>query len=140
MGPRRIRRGKRRHSPAVATGHDPASMGPRRIRRGKPSSSANISPASWRVHWGHGESAVENTNRQVTCHSASQCFNGATANPPWKTAKSGPVSQGVVQLQWGHGESAVENDDKRGANDPKGKGFNGATANPPWKTPRRDAL
>src|SRR5258708_2013616 len=87
------------------------------------------------LQWGHGESAVENTNdpdidlgkspnasmgprrirrgkpgRTLGRLGAFAGFNGATGNPAGKTQCERMVSgASVAGLQWGHGESAVEN-------------------------------
>src|SRR5258707_1155950 len=84
-------------------------MGPRRIRRGKP---ARIPRP--------GESSTG--------------FNGATANPPWKTVAPSRYWACSMELQWGHGESAVENGARISDIATGQTSFNGATANPPWKT------
>src|SRR5258707_13873353 len=89
-------------------------MGPRRIRRGKQSRR----PATGRARWS---------------------FNGATANPPWKTARE------FLTLRPGKPASMGPRRIRRGKpSPPRAAGgtasrFNGATANPPWKTARRDS-
>src|SRR5258707_357817 len=63
-----------------------------------------------RLQWGHAESAVENKAEIGRIRRLPKGgFNGATANPPWKTAMFGGSSGSLWALQWGHGESAVEN-------------------------------
>ena len=63
------------------------------------------------LQWGHGESAVENSSRLARLNSQQSSFNGATANPPWKTPGAAGGLFIAGRLQWGHGESAVENFD-----------------------------
>src|SRR5260370_696555 len=63
-------------------------MGPRRIRSGK----RNSVLASSRPWAG---------------------FNGATANPPWKTGLWAGGGAKLKKLQWGHGESTGENADAK---------------------------
>src|SRR5258707_6412048 len=108
MGPRRIRRGKPGDDADVESTSCP-SMGPRGIRRGKPHTVRfrRLQPAL--LQWGHGESAVENCRRRRILRYRRQPFNGATANPPWKTpAFARMPGSWSMTLQWGHGESAVE--------------------------------
>ncbi len=109
MGPRRIRRGERRHFPRpprvrarLQWGHGEfavenpvndrrrqtttdASMGPRRIRRGEQAARGSGDRDAGALQWGHGEFAVENGSF-------------ATLSSSRRTV-----------LQWGHGEFAVEN-------------------------------
>ena len=67
-------------------------------------------------------------------HSATRCFNSATAVMPWKThfAASGHRRR-RRRLQFGHGGDAVENRESW-AGDRKTLCFNSATAVMPWKT------
>src|SRR5258707_8478818 len=86
------------------------------------------------LQWGHGESAVENSSQSTQRSSSHSNFNGATANPPWKTLLLARKEWRAWKLQWGHGESAVENGTLLCRRRAGRCDFNGATANPPWKT------
>src|SRR5205809_427911 len=87
-------------------------MGPRRIRRGEQAGTHWDGRNTVKLQRGQGEFAVENIPA-ATGRTASSCFNGATANSPWRT--------------WIRG----------GIRNEGGPGFNGATANSPWRTHER---
>ncbi len=62
-----------------------ASMGPRRHRRGDTMGLSRPSDTVSALQWGHGVTAVETwLFVPESADSNSDCFNGATASPPWR--------------------------------------------------------
>ncbi len=111
MGPRRIRRGERRR-PARAGAEGAASMGPRRIRRGELRSSWPVTSRGKNCFNGATANSPWRTMRSAACpRRPRRGFNGATANSPWRTTVAACVAEYRRKLlQWGHGEFAVENE------------------------------
>ncbi len=64
-----------------------------------------------RLQWGHGDEAVEETDRMCSIACGGMRFNGATAMKPWKS--------GILAISSRQSQR-----------------FNGATAMKPWKRAR----
>ncbi len=47
------------------------------------------------LQWSHGQSTVEDVHRRPRCNGPPRCFNGATANRPWKT-RCHPQARGIM--------------------------------------------
>ena len=60
------------------------------------------------LQWGHGDEAVEESNRRRPGAPDRYRFNGATAMKPWKSLHRRFSFVKRFKLQWGHGDEAVE--------------------------------
>src|SRR5258707_589190 len=88
------------------------------------------------LQWGHGESAVENSDAGRDVAAAVSPSMGPRRI---RRGKLGSLAQlpETGGLQSGHGDSAVDNARQLGYVDDQFRAFNGATAKPPWKTANR---
>src|SRR5581483_1215570 len=112
-------------------------MGPRRIRRGEPRRWASRRTAGSPCFNGATANSPWRTGPGRGACPSPPRFNGATANSPWRTLQINLRHTAEEALQWGHGEFAVENPGSGRPPPPAARRFNGATANSPWRTPGR---